>query len=103
MIKALECPDLSENKFVSIFTSFKNITYKLTFKWNEYCNCVFLSIYDSNGELINGGNALCNKSIIHTDRTKLPTFYFIHNQDVNLEPTPETFKEYILAYEDTTE
>ena len=27
----LQCPDLSENKFVSIYTNFKDSTYRLTF------------------------------------------------------------------------
>lgn len=103
MIGAIYCPDLSENKFVSIYTNFKDSTYRLTFKWNEYCNCCLFSIYDSNGELVNGGNALTTKSIIHTDRRKVPTFYFRHEEDLSIEPTPETLKEYILAYEDTTE
>jgi cell division protein FtsI/penicillin-binding protein 2 len=70
---------------------------------NESINPSRGTIYDSNGELVNGGNALTTKSIIHTDRRKVPTLYFRHEEDLSVEPTPETLKEYILAYEDTTE
>ncbi len=97
----IECPDLSNNKFISIYTNFGDETYRMTFKWNEYCNCCFMSIFDSNGEEVNTGNALVAGAVILTDRRKIPTLYFLHKDNLSGEPTPETIKDYILYYENT--
>ena len=67
----IACPDLSENKFVSIFVTLKNAPYRLTFKWNEYCDCCFMSIFDSEGNPLNAGNALTTKSIIESDNVNI--------------------------------
>lgn len=99
----INCPDLADNKFVSLFTSINGITFRLTFKWNEYCNCCFMSIYDSDGGPVNTGIGLTTKSIIHNDKRVLPDIYFRHKEDLNLEPTAKTLKDYILLYEDTAE
>ena len=95
----LKCPDLTDNKFVSYYTNFNNESYRFTFKWNEYCNCCFLSIYDNDGNEISTGIALTtNRKIINK---VLPTFTFLNKDGLNLEPTAETIKDYVLAY--TTE
>jgi hypothetical protein len=102
-MKYLECPDLTENKFVSFYTAFNSETYRLTFKWNEYCDCCFLSIYDSNGDRVDTGNALVANGKLVTDKRKIPTLYFRHKDGLTLEPTAETIGDYILIYEDTGE
>lgn len=98
----IECPDLSENKFVSIYVNFGEETFRITFKWNEYCNCCFMSIYDGEGNEVNTGNALVAGAIILTDQRILPTLYFLHKENLHLEPTAETIKDYILYYENSS-
>ena len=94
----LQCPDLSENKIVSFYANINNKNFKFLFKWSDYCKCCFLSIFDNNGEPVNTGNALCNKTIIKNDNRVLPNFIFIHQDELGLEPTAETIKDYIIAY-----
>lgn len=103
MIKTLECPDLTVNKYVSFFTRIKDSVFRFTFKWNEYSDCCFMSIFDADGNEINTGNALCNGCIIHNDHRILPDIRFFHKDGLTLEPTSETLNNYGLAYEDTTE
>ena len=98
----IECPDLTENKFVSIYVNFGDETYRMTFKWNEYCECCFMSIFDGEGNEVNTGNALVAGTIILTDRRKIPTLYFFHKDNLSKEPVAETMKDYILYYEDTS-
>lgn len=98
----IECPDLSENKFVSIYVNFGEETFRITFKWNEYCNCCFMSIYDGEGNEVNTGNALVAGTIILTDQRILPTLYFLHKENLHLELTAETIKDYILYYENSS-
>lgn len=98
----IECPDLTENKFVSIYTNFKNETYRLTFKWNNFCGCCFLSIYDGQGNAVNTGNALVAGTIVSSDKRIMPDLYFFHKDNLRKEPTAETIKDYILYYEDTS-
>lgn len=98
----IACPDLSENKFISIFVTLKNAPYRLTFKWNEYCDCCFMSIFDSEGNPLNAGNALTTKCIIESDKRLLPDLYFRHKDNFSIEPTAETLKDFVLLYEDTT-
>ena len=97
----LACPDLTDNKFVSYYTNFGNESFRFSFKWNEYCDCCFLSIYDNNGNDIITGIALTTKRKIITDNRILPSFTFMHKDGLTLEPTAETIKDYIIAY--TTE
>lgn len=101
-MKYLECPDLSENKFVSFYSNLNNNVFRLSFKWNDYCECCFLDIYDNNGNEIKTGNALCTNRLIKGDTRILPIFYFAHKDGLNLEPTPETMKDYRL-YADIAE
>lgn len=100
-MKYIECPDLTENKFVSFFTSIGKETFRLTFKWNEYCDCCFMSIYDSKGNSVKTGIGLTTKEIIYNDKRVLPDIYFRHKDNLSVEPTAETLKDYILLYEDT--
>lgn len=97
-MKYLQCPDLSENKIVSFYANINNENFKFLFKWSDYCNSCFLSIFDNNGEPVNTGNALCNKTIIKNDNRVLPNFLFTHKNGSGLEPTAETVKDYIIAY-----
>lgn len=99
----IECPDLSENKFVSFYTTIRNKTFKMSFKWNEYCDCCFMSIFDSDGNEIRTGIALCTDSVIHTDKRVLPEMAFVHKDGLTLSPTANSIKDYVILYEDTTE
>lgn len=94
----LKCPDLSENKIVSYFTNINNNPYKFLFKWNEYCDCCFLSIYNNIGESILTGIALTVNRDIITDNRLLPSLKFVNQYGLNLEPTPETLKDYVFVY-----
>lgn len=103
MLKMIDCPDLKTNKFVSFYTQINGSVFKFLFKWNEFCECCFLSIYDSDGNEINTGNALVNSSVIDNDNRVLPNLFFFHKDGLTVEPTLETFNNYGLAYEDTAE
>lgn len=102
MIKTIQCPDLSNDKFVSFYTNIRKTLFKITFKWNEYSECCYMSIYDADGNELTTGNALVNKCRIHNDNRVLPNFLFFHKDNLSIEPTLETFSNYGLAYEDTT-
>lgn len=102
-MKYIECPDMTSNRFVSFYSNINGNTYRLSFRWNNYCNCCILNVYDSDGEMVNGGNFLVNRTVIGNDLRALPEIEIRHKEDLNLEPTPETMKDYVLIYEDTTE
>ena len=97
----LECPDLSEDKFVSYYATVGDSIYRFSFRWNDYCDCCFLDIYDGDGNAVRTGNALCTNRVIKGDTRVLPDFCFIHKEGSGLEPTIDTIKDYVLAY--TTE
>lgn len=97
------CPDLSENSFVSQYVSIGNKTFRFTFKWNEYCDCCFVSIYDADGNPINTGTAFTVNSYIHTDHRVLPTLFMAHSDSLAIRPTRETIKDYVIVYNDSTE
>lgn len=102
-MKYIECPDLTEKKFVSIFVNINKKNFRFAFRWNSYCDCCFLNIYDENGQPVNTGNALVAKRRIRGDKRILPFFYFTHKNNLLYNPRPETLKDYILLYEDTAE
>lgn len=99
----IQCPDLSKNKFVSMYVNFGTETIRMTFKWNSFCECCFMSMFDSNGNAVNTGNALVNRTVILTDRRKIPTMLFVHKDGLMVEPNVQTIKDFILYYEDTSE
>lgn len=102
-MKYIECPDLSENRQVDFFTAISNKVFHFVMKWNEYCDCCILDIYDSQANEIRTGLALqCNTKII-TDKREMPPLFFAHKDGLTTEPTPETFKDYRIYYEDTAE
>jgi hypothetical protein len=100
-IKYIDCPNLKENKFISFYTNINNKSFKFSFRWNEFCKCCFLSVFDSLGNQITTGNALTNKTRILTDKRILPHLVFIHKNMKNVEPTPSTLSDYRIIYEDT--
>lgn len=102
-MKYIDCPDLTENSFVSFFTNIKNKVFKLTFRWNEYCDCCFLNIVDGDNNNVSTGIPLCNKITIKRDLRVLPEITFKNKNDLNYEPTRETIKDYRLLYEDSEE
>lgn len=93
----LECPDLTENKFVSYYASLGDSVFRFSFRWNDYCGCCFLDIYDGDGNAVRTGNALCANRLIKGDTRVLPDLCFIHKEGLALEPTQETLKDYALA------
>lgn len=99
----IECPDLSKNKFISIYTNFGGETFRFIFRWNEYCDCCFLSIFDSEGNSIYTGDALVDRALIITDRRKIPPMKFLHKENLMVEPTAETIKDYVLYYENSSD
>ena len=94
----LKCPDLTENKIVSFYANINNASYRFVFRWNNYCDCCYLDIFDNLGNPVNTGNALMTNSIIKNDNRVLPDFAFIHQEGLSLPPTIETIKDYVIAY-----
>lgn len=99
----IECPDLTNDKKVSINTAINGSVFTFVFKWNEFCDCCFLDIYDNNNDRLYCGNALTTNSSIFTKKKVLPNLVFLHKDGSSFEPTPETMKDFILHYEDSTE
>lgn len=92
----LKCPDTTDNSFVSFFVNIKNNTFRFTFKWvDDIC---YLSIFDNKGEPVNTGNALMVNSTIVNDNRVIPNLLFVHSEGSTIPPTPDTLKDYIIAY-----
>ena len=89
-----------ENRYIRYFVEIKDETYIFTVRWNNYCNCAFLSISDYNNNPIISGIALVNGLIIKNKN--LPyNFVFIQINDETYEPTLENIsKEFALVYID---
>lgn len=97
----IECPDLSEKRFVAFQTAISNNIFTFLFRWNEYCDCCFLTIQDYKGENIVSSVALTTNSCIFSDHRVLPQLKLSHKYGLTYEPTNETMKDYVLSYEDT--
>lgn len=97
----IQCPDMSENKNISIYTNFNDTSYKFQFKWNNYCDYCFLDIYDENGDAISTGNGLVGNTVILTDTRKIPILYFLNINGEEKIPTLETMKDFCIYYADT--
>ena len=92
----INCPDTTENSFVSFFTNIKDNSFRFTFKWvDDIC---YLSIFDNLGEPVNTGNALMVNSMIINDNRVLPNLVFVHSDGLMIPPTQETLKDYVIAY-----
>ena len=95
-MKYLECPDTTENTFVSYFVNINSSSFRFTFKWvDDIC---YLSIFNNLGEPVNTGNALMTNSMIVNDNRVLPNLVFVHSDGLTLPPTQETLKDYVIAY-----
>lgn len=92
-----------DNQYVRYFIELKDETYVFIVRWNTYCNCAFLSIFDYNNNSIIEGIALVNNLKIRSD--KLPyVLEFMHLAGETYEPTIETIeKEFALVYDDESE
>lgn len=101
-IKYVDCPDLKENRNVSFYVNINEETYKFYFQWNDFCNCCFLSIFDSDGNEISTGNALVNKTRILSDKRKIPNLTLFHKNMLSLEPIRETMSDYRIFYADNS-
>lgn len=90
----------SETHYNRYFVTFNENTFIFVVRWNDYCNCAFLSIYDYNNNPIIIGRALINNLIIRNN--KLPyVFYFVQKNGETYEPTIDNLaNEFVLAYED---
>ena len=88
-----------ENKYIRYFIELNEETYVFIVRWNTYCNCAFLSIFDYNNNSIITSRALVNGLIIRNKN--LPyNFIFTQVNDETYEPTLENIsKEFALVYE----
>lgn len=100
-MRFIECPDLSENRQVDFYASINGKSYHFIIKWNELCDCAILDIFDSKDNEIKTGSFLECNAVIKTDKRELPTLLFKHKENSTLSPTPETFKDYWIFYENT--
>lgn len=93
----------AENPSVNYFLELKENTYIFNVKWNNYCDCAFLSIYDYYNNPIITGKALVNNLKIRNN--KLPyVFYFTHINEETYEPTIDNIsKDFVLAYTEEEE
>ena len=78
-------------------------TFILNVKWNKYCDCATLSMYDYNNNPIIKGRALVNKLYIRNN--KLPYIFFFSQKDgKTYEPTLNNIaEEFLLFYDDEVE
>ena len=96
----IKLPDLTNNPKISQITDIENKLFNFTFTWNEFCQCVFVDIYDELKTPIILGRALTTNSVIRTDLRKLPKVLYFQNLISTYEPTQENFnKDFILGYE----
>lgn len=102
-MRYIEMPDLSEDRLVDFYTTINGKSYHFIVKWNEYCNCAILDIYDNKGNEVKTGTALNCNTVIGGDKREMPFLVFKHKDNSTIEPTPETFKDYWIFYENTTE
>lgn len=100
MVKQIQFKNFNpQHKNNRYFVVFEENTYVFVVKWNDYCDCAFLSIYDYNNEPIISSRALTNNCIIR--HNKLPhVFYFLQKNGETYEPTIKNIAdEFVLAYE----
>lgn len=97
----IEMPDLSENKSVNFRSPINGTMFGLKIRWDEFSNCAVLDFFDDDGNTVNTGIFLTNKTVIRGDTRVLPVMQFDHKDGLYLEPTPETFRNYVLKYENS--
>lgn len=99
----IKCPDMTNDKKVAFNAVINNKVFLLRFHWNEYTNSCLLDIANVNDEILYAGNHLVTSSVLFTKRKDLPQIAFVHKSGYNYEATPETMKDFVLYYEDSTE
>lgn len=104
MIKQINFNNLNNNTpYKQYFINIGENTYIFTVRWNEYCDCAFLSINDYENNPIISGVALVNGLKIRNNN--LPyMFLFTQINGETYEPTIDNIaNEFVLVYEDGEE
>ena len=93
-------PDLNNNSIVNFNTDINNVMFDFSIRWNSFCSCAFLSIYDMDGNPIISSQALTTNSTIKADFRSFPKeLIFAHINGLNYEPEISNFhEEFVLAY-----
>lgn len=80
--------------FIKFTVTLDDRLFNFTVKWNEYAQCAFLWLYDSDMNPIVLGRALVNGLLIRTDRRLLPQdLRFVHLNGETYEPDLDTIGE----------
>lgn len=88
-------PDLSENGFVESPMQIKGKQFYFIFRWNNYCDCAFLKILDSERKTIVDDIACRNGLEINIDHRILPVLELKGGKFPLLR---ETFKDYYIEW-----
>ena len=90
-------PDLTEHGFVETNCRIKGQQFYFVFRWNDYCDCAFIRILDSNRECILDDLACVVGLEIHIDERILPVLKL---KGENYPPLKETFKDYYIEWQE---
>ena len=104
MYKQINFNNFNEKKsYVRYFIVLKEKTYIFTLRWNDYCDCGFISIANYENNPIISNRALTNGLQIRNN--KLPyVLYFRQINGETYEPTIDNIStEFVLLYNDEAE
>lgn len=90
-------PDLSENGFIETSAKIKGNQFYFIFRWNEYCQCAFLKILDSERKTIVDDIACRSGLEINIDHRILPV---LELKGSEFPPLRETFKDYYIEWQE---
>ena len=90
-------PDLSEKGFIETGCKLKDNHYTFVFRWNNYCDCAFMKILDSDRNVIVEDIACTKGLVVRIDERVLPVLTL---NGPDFPPMRETFKDYYIEWEE---
>lgn len=92
-----------QNSYNQYFVDLSDKNFVFTLRWNNYCQCAYLSISDFDDNLIIGDTALTNGTVIRSQEIPYALIFLPFN-DKKYEPNIDNLtSEFALFYEDYSE